>query len=690
MTVLAACLVVSVLALVVTSAGLFTPVGYRGSSLMSAAVAGVGLGAAVAVAAVAAFAVRGAFAAAGGVLIVLAGAAWWPVTRRWGALGRLCWASAVLSGACYLVYVLAWTFRAQLGVVGTGGGLVLWTLELAAYLLGLTYLWEMVDILATSPALRRPAPVTSTTDSPFVSLHVPAHNEPPEMVIETLESLLALDYPAYEVLVIDNNTEDPALWRPVEQFCARHADVLRFHHLENWPGFKSGALNYALTVTDPRASVIGVIDADYLADPHYLRDCAPLFAADERLGFVQTPQDYREWGQAAYYRRLYYSYAYFFAVSQVSRDQHGGPIFGGTMGLIRRRALAEVGGWDEWCITEDAELSLRLLRAGWAGRHIEHSYGRGIMPLTFDALQRQRFRWCFGGIQLLRLHWRSLMPWTRDPANRLTQAQRWSYLSGGLQWYGDLLGLVFSAMLGIGVINLAVGSGIVFRRLSGLLLIAVPALTLLSITRAVALLRRTTGASRRDSLGAFGIWLALSWTVALASVRGLIAPAGVFLRTPKTRGDATVHDAVTANPVQATLAVVLAALTVTDLTLVPGKVRWMLAALLLIPLAGALAAPANTIAAVRAELSDELRRRRRTERARTWAIGPLRRTSILTGWITALAAAVVAGVLLLAPNVSPDPIPNVLSEAKDKPPTPPSPAPARQQARPAPQPTPPQ
>ena len=73
------------------------------------------------------------------------------------------------------------------------------------------------------------------------------------------------------------------------------------------------------------------------------------------------------------------------------------------MGLISRDALVEVGGWDEWCITEDAELSLRLLRAGWSGTHVEHAFGRGIMPLTFEALKRQRFRWCFGGVQLLRM-----------------------------------------------------------------------------------------------------------------------------------------------------------------------------------------------------------------------------------------------------------------------------------------------
>ena len=163
--------------------------------------------------------------------------------------------------------------------------------------------------------------------------------------------------------------------------------------------------------------------------------------ADPWIGFVQTPQDYRGWQSARYYRRLYYSYKYFFAVSQPSRNEHDGAIFAGTMGLIRRVALDELGGWDEWVITEDAELSLRLLRAGWHGLHVDEVFGRGIMPLTFEALKGQRYRWCFGGIQILRVHWRSLLAGRATRANHMTTGQRWAYLAGALQWYGDLLSL---------------------------------------------------------------------------------------------------------------------------------------------------------------------------------------------------------------------------------------------------------
>src|SRR5579875_2373281 len=188
--------------------------------------------------------------------LAFASLAWMPATRRWSARAHLCWASSVLLFVVYLVYALEWTFASNLGPASTAGGVLLWALEVFAAGLSCAYLWEICDALGTEHWRRR---VTAATrmdvpdrDLPMVSLHVPAHNEPPDMVIDTLRSLLRLDYPRYEVVLIDDNTDDEKLWRPVEAWCRRHG--VKFAHLENWPGYKSGALNYALrTMTSPDA-----------------------------------------------------------------------------------------------------------------------------------------------------------------------------------------------------------------------------------------------------------------------------------------------------------------------------------------------------------------------------------------------------------------------------------------------------
>ncbi|MBO0709491.1 MAG: glycosyltransferase, partial [Candidatus Dormibacteraeota bacterium] len=529
-------------------------------------------------------------------------------------------------------------------------------MEVCAAFLGVAYLWELCDALGRSAWLRRV--VHGATDDqrhhmPFVSLQVPAYNEPPEMVIETLRSLAAMDYPAYEVIVVDDNTDDEALWRPVEAWCRGHG--MKFAHLANWPGYKSGALNYALReMIDPRTELIGVIDSDYQLDPGFLRACAPLFA-DPSVGFIQAPQDYRDWQQAPFYRRLYYSYKYFFAVSQPSRNERDGAIFAGTMGLIRREALERAGGWDEWCITEDAELSLRLLRDGWSGLHVDRSFGFGVMPLTFEALKGQRFRWCFGGIQILRRHWRLMMPGPSSSRNRMDQGQRWAYLSGAVQWYGDLLAVVFFLFLLAGAANVALGGGLLFRKLSGFLLAAIPLLVVLGLVRAVALLRRGTGATWRDALGSFMIWQSTSIVVARASVQALFAKEAEFLRTPKTAEDARWWHAVRGNLPESLFAL-LGIAGIAGSATAGGFGGWVTAALLVWPTAAFISAPLNSLAAQKASLPRDLAERRRTENRR-FATRP---ATVTAAGLVAVAGTVAAAALLLAPAgeraVSPNPV----------------------------------
>ena len=621
--------------------------------------------------------------------LIAASVVWLPATRRWSPRAHLCWASSTFLFVTYLCYALDWTFASHLGPASTAGGLLLWLLEVFAALLSCAYLWEICDALGTEDWRRRPAAARGAGDPthaitarsgargraadgelPMVSLHVPAHNEPPDMVIDTLRSLLSLDYPRYEVILIDDNTDDEDLWRPVEAWCTRHN--VKFKHLENWPGYKSGALNYALrNLTDPAAEVIGVVDSDYQVDPGFLRRSAPAFK-DPWIGFVQAPQDYRDWQHARYYRRLYYSYKYFFAVSQPSRNEHDGAIFAGTMGLIRRVALDELGGWDEWCITEDAEISLRLLRAGWSGLHVDESGGRGIMPLTFEALKGQRYRWCFGGIQILRMHWRSLMPGRRDKANHLSAGQRWAYLAGAIQWYGDLLGLLFLIFLLAGAANLATGGGELFRKLTVFLVAAVPVLVALGLVRAIALLRRGTGASWRDAIGAFFIWQSTSLVVARASVLALFAKKAAFLRTPKTGERTTWFHALRANWAETTLALFGIAGIVGALTRAGQLSGPLLAALLLFPTLGLAAAPYNSWAARRAALPTWLRERRRTEYRRdrrAFAAGMATGGAVAVAGVAALAIA-----LLFTGNRHPVQGPSLVGPARGASPSAPAPS----------------
>jgi cellulose synthase/poly-beta-1,6-N-acetylglucosamine synthase-like glycosyltransferase len=291
-------------------------------------------------------------------------------------------------------------------------------------------------------------------------------------------------------------------------------------------------------------------------DPDYLSSVIGHFV-DPDLAFLQTPQDYREFENDAYLRANYDAGEYFFTTSMPSRNERDSIIFAGTMGLIRRSVLDELGGWAEWCITEDSETSLRMLKAGYSGLYIGRSFGKGIMPLTFAALKSQRFRWCFGGIQILRRHRRDLMPWNRDPANHLSTAQRLDYLFGTFHWFNDLVYLGFTVVL-LGSAGVLITTGHVgIRPLLGAVVLLPSALIVSGLLRAMWSLRHRTGIGWKRAILAFANWLSLSWTGALACLQALFRSEGVFLRTPKSADDPSLASAIWAARSESALALSL-------------------------------------------------------------------------------------------------------------------------------------
>lgn len=470
--------------------------------------------------------------------VALVGVAVIALTEHWNAIGQACMAATLSLSACFLVYIIEITARAHLGPISLFFSVVLLLLQAFALLLLCAGSFEILDVMCRIHWRRVADPQPVTDYFPRVSLHVPAYNEPPEMVIETLDALARLDYPNYEVIVIDDNTTDERLWRPLETHCAKLG--FKFFHLENWPGFKSGALNFALTKTDPAAEIIGVVDSDYVVQPDYLRRCVGFFRRPS-VAFVQTPQDYRDVApDDRYAKACYDAYLYFFKISMVGRNEHNGIIFAGTMGLIRKDIVQSLGGWDEWCITEDAEISLRILDGGHEGVYVDQSFGKGLMPFNFEGLKKQRFRWAFGGMQILRRHWSALMPWARwfDPSHRLTLAQQWDYLMGGLQWLNDPVTFAFTILLFIGTAALLVAHSLFIQPLAPAVMMVPFLFIFVGISRFLWALRLRVGCGLGRAAAAFVILLGLTWVVTTACALGLVKRQGVFLRTPKRRAAA--------------------------------------------------------------------------------------------------------------------------------------------------------
>ena len=369
--------------------------------------------------------------------------------------------------------------------------------------------------------------MSSDARSPRVSIHVPAYNEPPAMLIETLDALARLDYPDFEVLVIDNNTRDAAVWRPVEAHCAQLGPRFRFFHVAPLAGFKAGALNYALARTAPDAEIVAVIDSDYVVDARWLRDLTPAFR-DQRIAIVQAPQDYRDEGASAFKAMCYAEYRGFFHIGMITRNERNAIIQHGTMTMVRRRQLEDCGGWAEWCITEDAELGLRIFEAGFDASFVPSSYGRGLMPDTFVDFKKQRFRWAYGAMQILKAHARALFL----EGGPLSPGQRYHFIAGWLPWTADGCNLLFN----LAALAWSVAMVWAPRHIEPPLVVySVLPLSLFTfkLAKLIHLYHVRVGANSRQTLAAAVAGLALTHTIGKAAIKGLLTRDEPFFRTPK-------------------------------------------------------------------------------------------------------------------------------------------------------------
>lgn len=232
----------------------------------------------------------------------------------------------------------------------------------------------------------------------FVSVHLPIHDEPPDIVRGTLNALARLSHEAFEVVVIDNNTDDPALWRPVERHCHTLGCRFRFVHCQDVDGAKAGALEIARGMMNVRTTHVAVVDADYQVTSDFLN--VALDALEESgAHFAQFPQSYRDVMDQQ--QNVEAELGDYFDRHAVAADRSGRMLLTGTLSVIDAGALEATGGWPLQTITEDAELAMSLQRAGFCGIFVPHVAGRGLLPPDLHELQSQRHRWIVGNLQTL-------------------------------------------------------------------------------------------------------------------------------------------------------------------------------------------------------------------------------------------------------------------------------------------------
>jgi biofilm PGA synthesis N-glycosyltransferase PgaC len=240
------------------------------------------------------------------------------------------------------------------------------------------------------------------TDYPLVAVFVPCFNEQAHAE-ETIEALMESKYPSYEVVAINDGSSD-STGEILNALAARFPRLRVIHQLENQG--KAVGLNTAALLT--KAEILVGIDGDARLDRHALHWLVRHFDEPEVGAVTGNP---RVRNRSTILGRIQVG-EFSSIVGLIKRAQRAlGLIFtvSGVVTAFRRSALHEVGYWSPEKLTEDVDVTWKLMLAGWEVRFEPRALCWILMPETVRGLWKQRLRWSMGGTQVLLDYWPQLM-----------------------------------------------------------------------------------------------------------------------------------------------------------------------------------------------------------------------------------------------------------------------------------------
>lgn len=282
----------------------------------------------------------------------------------------------------------------------------------------------------------------SDAELPTVSVQLPVYNDP--VVARCIESCLKFDYPRgkYRIMVADDST-DPVTRRIVDRYAKRHPDRVKVFRRSNRKGFKAGALNSVLARTNQ--DVIVIFDSDFVPKRGFLRKIVEPFSADGKIAIVQSNTKWLNDGHNVVTRfASCVLYAYYNCLLPIV-NRVGVAFLGGTGGAIRTSALRKAGGWNENSLTEDSDLSVRVLDMGYKSTYLYDLDVKGEVPVTLKSLVRQQTRWAYGTTRVFVDNWRTIL---FSPSFGPLQRAALLFITLGYVASPLILGMVLSGNLG--------------------------------------------------------------------------------------------------------------------------------------------------------------------------------------------------------------------------------------------------
>lgn len=292
----------------------------------------------------------------------------------------------VLVGYAVAIVALEWVEPSVLAFV-----------HLGAISLIFVYYW-FIALVAVYHDLTEHATSRLPEEYPSISVLVPAYNEE-GYVGRAIQSLLDADYPRgkFEVIVVDDGSTDGTL-AEARSFASENVTVVTKRN-----GGKYSALNYGLLFAE--SEIIVTVDADSIVAGDALREIVTPFELRENIGAVAS--NVTIWNRDSLVTRCQ-QLEYSIGVNIYRRmlDQFGIVlVVPGCLGAYRREALEDVFAYDPETLTEDFDVTLKVLSSG---RRVTVSGARVYTeaPSTWRDLYKQRLRWYRGNYMTIFKHWR--------------------------------------------------------------------------------------------------------------------------------------------------------------------------------------------------------------------------------------------------------------------------------------------
>lgn len=261
--------------------------------------------------------------------------------------------------------------------------------------------------------------------TPGVTVLVPAYNEGP-VIRESIMSLLALDYPDYEILVIDDGSTDNT-YAIASQFEGDYGNArVRVVTKEN--SGKADSLNVGIDLAENE--YVLCMDGDSKLPPDTIRNGIVHFR-DRWVGAVAgNVKVINRNGLLTKLQALEY-------IEGINLEKKAQGflrivnIVPGAIGIFRKEALRDVGGYDTDTFAEDCDVTVKLVISGWRVKYEPKATSYTEAPEGLLDLFKQRYRWTRGILQTIKKHRRVLFQLRKGPANPIVL---WYMIIGGFLW----------------------------------------------------------------------------------------------------------------------------------------------------------------------------------------------------------------------------------------------------------------